>query len=273
LTIARVAAVGSGSSGARFDPTKTAQASVSATQSASIRDMVQSTAPSASAVPEVKEATEGGPSAVAELEGSDPGALLAVDEELELLRSLEVLGVRVERLPAQRQAVRQAFENGTFHLLHLVSHGYFGGSATGDASGVLLEDGVFTAAELSPRMAAALRRASPLVVFNTCHSGRIGFSLTRLGSWGAQLVQLGCGGFVGALWPVSDRGALAFARAFYDHLARRCPLGEAVRLARHRTREQFPDDPTWLAYACYADPLAQVEPAIKPDSPQGCVLA
>jgi CHAT domain-containing protein len=108
-------------------------------------------------------------------------------------------------------------------------------------------------------MAAALRHAAPLVIFNTCHCGRTGFSLTRLGSWGAQLVRLGCGGFVGALWPVSDRAALAFAGAFYEQLTRRCPLGEAVRLARLRVREQYPGDPTWLAYRCFADPMAQVE--------------
>jgi hypothetical protein len=44
-------------------------------------------------------------------------------------------------------------------------------------------------------------------------SGRIGFSLTRLGSWGARQVELGCGGFVGTLWPVSEEAAFAFAQA------------------------------------------------------------
>jgi hypothetical protein len=195
--------------------------------------------------------------------GSEP--LAAVDEELELLRVLEVLGARVERLPALRRALRQAFEEGLFDLLHLVSHGSFGGLAAGDATAVFLDDGLFTAAELSPLMAGALRRTAPLVMFNTCHCGRMGFSLTRLGSWGAHLAELGCGGFVGALWPVSDRAALEFARAFYEQLARKCPLGEAVRLARLRVREQYPGDPTWLAYCCFADPMARLEPRMAPD--------
>jgi hypothetical protein len=189
---------------------------------------------------------------------SGSGPLAAGDEELGLLRALEALGARVDRLPALRRDLRKAFEEGSFDLLHLVSHGSFGGAADGDATAVFLDDGVFTAAELSPLMAGALRRKAPLVIFNTCHCGRLGFSLTRLGSWGAHLVQLGCGGFVGALWPVSDRAALAFAQAFYGQLARGCPLGEAVRLARLRVREQYPGDPTWLAYCCFADPMAQV---------------
>jgi hypothetical protein len=191
--------------------------------------------------------------------GGGPEGPTAWDEELGLLQSLEALGARVERLPALRTVLRRAFEEGSFDLLHLVSHGTFGGTAAGDATAIFLDDGAFTAAELSPLMAGALRRSAPLVLFNTCHCGRSGFSLTRLGSWGAHLVRLGCGAFISALWPVSDRAALGFARAFYAHLAENRPLGEAVRLARLSVRERYPGDPTWLAYRCFADPMARVE--------------
>jgi hypothetical protein len=69
---------------------------------------------------------------------------------------------------------------------------------------------------------------------------------------------MGCGGFIGSLWPVRDWAALAFARAFYEGLFRGLPLGEAVCRARQQVRERFPDDPTWLAYRCFADPLARI---------------
>jgi hypothetical protein len=248
LSIARVVGVAAALSGSVPEPIGSAGSVSSESVAASTRDMVRIDASS----PGV---------GLPERSGAAEGLLAALDEELELLRSLEALGARVERLPALRQTLRQAFEDGSFDLLHLVSHGSFGGCAAGDATAVFLDDGVFTAAELSPRMAGALRRGAPLVIFNTCHCGRMGFSLTRLGSWGAHLVRLGCGAFIGALWPVSDRAALAFARAFYAQLARKCPLGEAVRLARLAVREQFPGDPTWLAYCCFADPTAQVESA------------
>jgi hypothetical protein len=107
-------------------------------------------------------------------------------------------------------------------------------------------------------MAAAMRRSAPLIFFNSCQSGRLGFSLTRLGSWGARFVSLGCGGFVGTLWPVTDRAALAFARAFYSELTGGRPIGEAMLWARQRVHESFPDDPTWLAYCCFADPQARI---------------
>ena len=146
------------------------------------------------------------------------------DEELELLRSLETLGARVERLPALRSVLRRAFEDGSFDLLHLVSHGFFGGAGAGDATAVFLDDGLFTAAELSPRMAGGLRRSAPLVIFNTCHCGRAGFSLTRLGSWGGP------------------PGAVGLRRIHQHSLAglRPCGVGVCSRILQTTRRETSP---------------------------------
>jgi hypothetical protein len=78
-----------------------------------------------------------------------------------------------------------------------------------------------------------------------------------LGSWAARVVQAGGGAFVGALWPVTERGAVAFAREFYAALAAGVPIAHAVQQARLRIRQK--DDPTWLAYRCFANPLARWE--------------
>jgi CHAT domain-containing protein len=190
-----------------------------------------------------------------------PSAWLPVsaDDELAVLRAMEASGSRFQLLPARCAEILKAFEGGEFDLLHLVAHGEFAGSSSADASVVLMEDGPFCAAELSPKMAAALRRAAPLIFFNSCHSGRLGFSLTRLGSWGAQFARFGCGGFVGTLWPVTDRAALAFAAAFYGEMTNGQPIGESILRARLDVRERYPYDPTWLAYCCFADPLAKIE--------------
>ena len=52
-----------------------------------------------------------------------------------------------------------ALEQGEFDLLHLIAHGEFAGTTAADTSAVLVEDGTFRVAELTPSMAGALRRA------------------------------------------------------------------------------------------------------------------
>jgi CHAT domain-containing protein len=191
----------------------------------------------------------------------DPVALTSValplaDEEVAMIRGLAAAGANVACVPALRREFQRLVERGGFGVLHLVGHGLFAGSA--DASAVVLEDGPLRAADLSPATAAGLRRSAPLVFFNACHTGRTGYGLTRVGSWGARFVQLGCGGFVGAMWPVTDVAALAFARAFYRELSRGEPVGPAVCTARDEVRRAYPGDPTWLAYRAFADPQARV---------------
>jgi hypothetical protein len=187
-------------------------------------------------------------------------------EEIAMLYSLEAAGVSVEFLPARRRELLETFEKGGFDVLHLVSHGTFGGILAADGSAVHMEDGDLCVTELSPRIIGAMRGSAPLIFFNTCHSGRIGFSLTRLGSWGARLVELGCGGFVGTLWPVTDEAAFAFAQAFYELMAQGLPIGEVMLRARQRVHLRFPDDPTWLAYCCFADPWARIERRSRPQA-------
>ncbi len=58
---------------------------------------------------------------------------------------------------------------------------------------------------------------------------------------------------------MTDRAAVAFALAFYALIAQRRPIGEAIQLSRLQVRERFPNDPTWLAYCCFADPMAQID--------------
>ena len=57
---------------------------------------------------------------------------------------------------------------------------------------------------------------------------------------------------------MTDQAARAFAEAFYGALLRGETIGEAVAEARQVVRQRYPDDPTWLAYRCFADPLARL---------------
>jgi hypothetical protein len=185
-------------------------------------------------------------------------ALPGAQRELQVLLALVASGADVEVLPARRREVLATLENGTFDLLHVASHGAFAGTQAADDASLLLEDGAFKASELPPRLADRLRSSAPLIFFNACQTGRMGYSLTRLGAWSAELIRLGCGGFIGTHWRVTDDVALEVAREFYRLLLLRTPIAEALRRARLKVRESFPDDPTWLAYSCFADPNARL---------------
>jgi hypothetical protein len=189
-----------------------------------------------------------------------PPALPGVEEELRAVRHLERYGVAVRVLPPRRREVLAAFEEGEFDVLHVACHGSFAGSTAADASALLLEDGKLWAADLAPRLAAVLRGRAPLVFLNACQTGLVGYSLTHLGGWGAELIRLGCGAFVGTQWRVTDKVAAEVARAFYEHLVKGVPIAGALHAARDHARARFPQDPTWLAYTCFADPNASIWP-------------
>jgi hypothetical protein len=188
-------------------------------------------------------------------------ALPGVEEELRAVRDLERYGVEVRVLPPRRREVLAALEEGEFDLLHVACHGSSAGGTAADASSLLLEDGTLRAADLAPRLAESLRSKSPLVFFNACETGLVGYSLTHLGGWGAELVRLGCGAFVDTQWRVTDEVAAEVARTFYEQFVKGVPIAGALRAARNLARSRFPQDPTWLAYTCFADPTASIWPA------------
>jgi hypothetical protein len=195
-------------------------------------------------------------------------------KELDLILSLEKsVGASVRILRACRDELRKALEQADFDLLHLISHGTFSGGSRADASAVWMDDGAFHAGELAPGLVEKLRPSAPLIVFNACSTGRTGYSLTQLGSWGAEFIQKGCGGFIGTLWRVTDDGAVAFAEAFYQFLTESLPIGEALRRARLEVHRRFPADSTWLAYCCFADPTARLDKTGQPPASGGLAPA
>ncbi len=108
----------------------------------------------------------------------------------------------------------------------------------------------------------------PLVFMNSCHGGRGGLTLTGIGGWADAFVKAGVGAFVGAYWDVSDGAAKAFSEVFYERFLGGEALGETVRGARARVREEFPGDPTWAAYTVYGHPLAVCSRPAEKTAPQ-----
>lgn len=173
---------------------------------------------------------------------------------------------KVEPIPCRYGDVVSALASGSYDGLHFAGHGLFRGPDP-NRSRLELDDGD----ELAPwdlrGEIANLGRATPLVFLNACQAGRADFSLTKIGGWGPRFLQAGAAAFIAPYWSVRDGAAGKFSNAFYQHLLKGEPIGEAARSARLEVREAFPGNPTWLAYTVFADPLARVTPAEEMSNP------
>lgn len=181
--------------------------------------------------------------------------LPAVADERAHLTRLARRFSMADRSPAvaTSDAIDQLLDNacGELGLWHFGCHG--------DVSSLILADGVrLTPDELAGPRQSALRDRRPLVFLNACRAGGQELSWTGLGGWASAWTGRCWSPFVGPLWSVTDAPAAFLAARFYDELAHGAPIGAAMTCARKATRQQWPEDSTWLAYSVYAHPNTTV---------------
>lgn len=166
-------------------------------------------------------------------------------------------GREVSEVPARSTSLLAAMDTGIFDGWHFSGHG-LANSPNPDLWCLHLESGdQLHTYDLAGR-ARRLESRRPLVFLNACHSARGAYSLAGTGGLASAFLAAGAGAFVGTLWAVQDKRAMAFAVAFYEHFLSGLHLGEALRRSRSWFRKQYPGDPTWLAYAIFGHPLALV---------------
>lgn len=113
----------------------------------------------------------------------------------------------------------------------------------------------------------------PVVFLNACDSSRAHNenentppnSITvQAQGLASAFIYGGAEACVGALWPIFDDSARAFAVDFYKRLLARQPVGEALRGAREFSRAAHRDRLTWAAYALYGDPRQKLREKAPP---------
>jgi hypothetical protein len=142
-------------------------------------------------------------------------------------------------------------------IVHFAGHGQVKDEVGGAQFAILLEDG-----EVVPSTWKELASAStthPFYFFNACEVGQAQQAVSALDGWGPALLESGASGYMGALWPVNDKAAGAFAGNFYKWMGANpgMPVAEVVRATRQQTYEQT-HDLSALAYVLYADPYLEV---------------
>ncbi len=180
--------------------------------------------------------------------------------EREIVHELEEDGAReVEDVRASLNAVLDGFTAGRFTGWHFAGHGWTDEKNPDLWKVTLNDDGEALKALDLDAPGCDLRGRRPLVFLNACRSARGNLALSGVGGLAQAFLKAGAGAVVGTHWSIVDGCAPHFARAFYKFFLQGKPISEAARQARLRLREDFPGDPTWLAYTLFAHPRATVD--------------
>lgn len=164
------------------------------------------------------------------------------------------MGLSVSIYSSYEQVIA-SLETGGFDVLHFSTHGRYNANNP-ILSGIQLEKGI----DLRPTDISGLARKfgnnKPMVILNACQTGAQGFSLTGIQSWATRFLDAGASVFIGTLWSVTDYAAFTFAHELYTQLSNGTTLGDAVRAARIKCKDN--GDPSWLAYQLYGHPNSQI---------------
>jgi len=184
-----------------------------------------------------------------------------VEEEVQRLKKLVEETPGLDGLfPPQATAreVEELLERESFDLLHFVGHGEYDEKRPGEAK-ILLADRSFRVRQVPPAAEKKLRKERPVIFLNACQIARSDRSLTDLDGWAPRWVgRYGGSAFLAPFWSVNSVRACRFAQAFYEEIQEGRTLGEAVVSARHKLREEDPDEMAWLAYSLYGNPNARI---------------
>lgn len=99
-------------------------------------------------------------------------------------------------------------------------------------------------------------KGNPFYFFNACDTGRAESFGGFVQGWGPAILASGASGFIGGMWPLSDRTAASFSTEFYGGLTGDLAegpvyLAEVLQAVRRRFYET--GDPTYLAYTFYGN--------------------
>lgn len=143
-------------------------------------------------------------------------ALAGVDEEIHTLEKLAP-GQTLLNAGFTVSAFGQKVRTGDYQIIHIASHGVFGGTA--DSSFVMAHDDLITMDRLQGFLRAGTMKNQELelLTLSACETAE-GDDRAPLGLSGAAL-KAHARSALGSLWPVSDDAATMLMGQFYRHLA------------------------------------------------------
>ncbi|MDX6577857.1 MAG: hypothetical protein QOE96_3810 [Blastocatellia bacterium] len=179
-------------------------------------------------------------------------ALPSQQHEIEVLRNF----TGYERLPGQLSSMRTLFQELPEGIVYFTGHSVVASTTKNiDEYSIELEDGPLDLMTWRG-MVNRQNKNHPLFFFNACNSGQTQRVSNFIDGWGPAVLEGGASGYIGTLWPVSDKGAAEFGVSFSRTLAERLKQGPVpIAEVLLETRRKFltNGDPTFLAYIYYGD--------------------
>ena len=175
---------------------------------------------------------------------ASPADLPALDAAQEQQRMIEAIDHLLDARTVQLEWVEGqswrdlniALQRGEWHIFHFIGHGDFdSNSGEGGEGRIALADE--TSGDSHFLTATQLGRlfddhpSLRLAVLNACEGARAS-EQSIFSSTAAVLARRGVPAVVSMQYPISDRAAIEFSRAFYDALARGLAVDEAVQESR-----------------------------------------
>ncbi|MFY9341581.1 MAG: CHAT domain-containing protein [Planctomycetota bacterium] len=179
----------------------------------------------------------------------------------ELAALQQIAGYRA--VAGSREALGDMLRTAATGILHYAGHGTMTVAANGTPTfAIQLEDGTLdltTWRGLSPNR----YEGNPLFFLNACEVGQAQRVARFVDGWAPLVLELGGVGCIGALCPVDDAGAAAFAVEFYRRVrtgleSGSASIGDALRAARRARLDA--GDSSGLAYVYYGDPELKLLP-------------
>ncbi len=185
--------------------------------------------------------------------GASPRGLqpLNLDEEMGRFTELSRASaeVEVQSLPhASIGAVREALSGDAYNVLHFMGHGMFDRES---GQGMLAFEAPNGSLDLVSGRAFATKlrdlRSLGVVSLNACDTARASHQSGANPFQGVAtaLVLGGVPAVVAMQRPISDRGAIRFSTAFYQHLARGVSIDEALTEGRQAIHSAKPNSFEW----------------------------
>jgi hypothetical protein len=142
-------------------------------------------------------------------------------------------------------------------FIHFSGHGAMNVPGSGaPVFAIELADQSLDPGTWSALIARAHGTGNPFYFFNACDTGRSELLGGFIQGWGPAVLASGASGFIGGMWPLTDRTAASFSTSFYSGIADNLKDGPVYLADVLRdVRRQFYEtgDPTYLAYTFYGN--------------------